>query len=57
MFFVYWFVRRLVRSFLGGLNPENRKVHRDGAQPGQTYSDVQDAEFKDISDQDTPPKE
>ncbi len=49
---VYWLVRNVIRAFLRGLNPENENVKGGGVRRrSQDYKDVQDAEFKDISDE------
>jgi hypothetical protein len=55
--FIYWLFRRILRSFLEGLRPENRNVRGSGG-GGKTeiYRDVQDAEFRDVSDERDPPR-
>jgi len=48
---VYWLARNIIRGFLRGLGLGNENVGRGGGMKSKKeYTDVQDAEFKDISD-------
>lgn len=53
-FFVFYFLYRLIGSFLRGLMGDDKKPRRSQPQqpspqkPVQTYTDVEEAKFKDI---------
>ncbi len=55
-FFVFWFIYRVITGVLRALRGESQKREQQGQpqqavprKPVQTYTDVEDAKFKDIT--------
>lgn len=47
----YWLVRNVIRGFLSGRNPGNENVRGRHPSRKESYTDVQDADYKDITDE------
>ena len=46
----YWLIRNIIRGFLRGMGLGNENM-KGAARPKKDYRDVQDAEFKDITNE------